>query len=130
MSLKVLKEELDFYNQKKDELLRTHPGQFVLIKGRELLGVFATREGAYVEGVQRFGRECFLVHRIVEIEPIEQVPLIAHSLCADSLVDSRSCNYASRRMRPATARTFRGAASQMARAESALQPMASQKAGV
>lgn len=83
MALEVLKDEWAFYNQKKEELLRTNPGQFALIKGRELLGVFATREAAYIEGVQRFGRECFLVHQILEIEPIEQVPLIAHSLRAD-----------------------------------------------
>lgn len=83
MALEVLKEEWAFYNQKKEELLRTHPGQFALIKGRELLGFYATRRAAYAEGVQRFGRECFLVHQILEIEPIEVVPLIAHSLRAD-----------------------------------------------
>jgi len=83
MALEVLREELAFFNEKKDELLRTHPGQFALIKGRELLGVFPARQAAYAEGVQRFGGEYFLVHQIVEIEPIEQVPLIAHSLRAD-----------------------------------------------
>ena len=46
MALEVLKEELDFFNQKKEELLRAYPRQFVLIKGRELLGVFATRQAA------------------------------------------------------------------------------------
>jgi hypothetical protein len=83
MALEVLKEEWAFYNEKKDELLRTHPGQFALIKGRELLGVFPTREAACAEGFQRFGGEAFLAHQIVEVEPIEQVPLIAHSLRAD-----------------------------------------------
>lgn len=83
MALEILKEEMAFFNQKKEELLRTHLGQFALIKGRELLGVFATRQAAYAEGVQRFGGESFLVHQIVEIEPIEQVPLIPHSLRAD-----------------------------------------------
>ncbi len=82
-SVEVLKEELAFFNEKKDELLRTHPGQFALIKGRTLLGVFATREDAYAEGIQRFGQESFLVHRIVEKEPIEQVPLLAYSLRVD-----------------------------------------------
>lgn len=50
------KEEWAFYNEKKDDLLRAHPGQFARIKGRELLGVFPTREAAHVEGVQQFGR--------------------------------------------------------------------------
>ena len=83
VALEVLREELAFFNEKKDELLRTHPGQFALIKGRELLGVFPTRQAAYAEGVQRFGGESFLAHHIVEKEPIEQVPLIAHSLRAN-----------------------------------------------
>ena len=83
MALEVLREELALFNEKKNELLRTHQGQFALIKGRTLLGVFATREEAYAEGVRRFGGESFLVHRIVEKEPIEQVPLLAYSLRAD-----------------------------------------------
>lgn len=83
MALEVLKEELAFFNEKKDELLRTNPGQFALIKGRTLLGIFATREAAYAEGVQRFGGESFLVHRVVEKEPVEQVPLLAYSLRAN-----------------------------------------------
>ena len=83
MALEVLKEELAFFNEKKDELLRTHPGQFALIKGRILIGVFATREAAYAEGVQHFGGESFLVHQIVEKEPTEQVPLLAYSLRAN-----------------------------------------------
>lgn len=83
MALEVLKEELAFFNEKKDELLRTHPGQFALIKGRTLLGIFPTREEAYAEGVQRFGGESFFVHRVVEIEPVEQVPLLAYSLRAN-----------------------------------------------
>ena len=83
MALEVLKEELAFFNEKKDELLRTHLGQFALIKGRTLIGVFATREEAYAEGVQRFGGESFLAHHIVEKEPVEQVPLLAYSLRAN-----------------------------------------------
>ena len=73
MAVEVLKEELAFFNEKKDELLRTDPGQFALIKGRTLIGVFATREEAHTEGVQRFCGELFLVH----------VPLLAYSLRAN-----------------------------------------------
>ena len=83
MAFEILREELAFFNEKKDELLRTHLGQFALIKDRTLIGVFATREEAYTEGVQRFGGESFLAHRIVEKEPVEQVPLLAYSLRAN-----------------------------------------------
>ena len=80
MTVDVLKEELAFFDEKKQELLRTRPGQFALIKGREVVGVFPTSEQAYTEGVGRFGREAFLIKRIVEHEAPELVPLLSYSL--------------------------------------------------
>lgn len=78
--LKILKEELAFFEAKKQELLKTHRGQFALIKGRKLVAVFPTREEAYAEGVKRFRRESFLIKQILEHQEPEQVPLLAHSI--------------------------------------------------
>lgn len=78
--MEVLKEELAYFDEKKEEFLRTHPGQFALIKDRTLVGVFPTSEHAYTEGVSRFGREAFLIKRIVEHETPELVPLLAYSI--------------------------------------------------
>lgn len=83
MSIEALKDELAFFSEKKAELLQTHPGLFALIKGRTLVGVFATREEAYAEGVKNFGREPFLIQHIVEQQIPEQVPLLAYSLGAN-----------------------------------------------
>lgn len=80
MAIDTLKEELAFFEEKKQELLASAAGQFALIKGRTLVGIFPTSEQAYTEGVGRFGREAFLIKRIVEYETPELVPLLAYSL--------------------------------------------------
>jgi hypothetical protein len=80
MAANVLQEELRFYDEQKAELLRTHPGQFVVIKGRKIFGIFPTRAEAYGEGVRRFVREPFLIKAILEHENPEQVPLLANSI--------------------------------------------------
>ncbi len=77
MTVEALKEELAFYEEQKAGLLKSHPEQWALIKGRELVGVFPAREEAYAEGVKRFGREPFLIKHIVEKDPVENVPLLA-----------------------------------------------------
>lgn len=76
----ILKEELAFFDERKSELLKTHPGQFALIKGRQLVGILPTREQAYAEGVKRFRQESFLLKQILEHDIVEQVPLLAHSI--------------------------------------------------
>jgi len=78
--MEIFKEELAFFDARKQELLKTHAGQFALIKGRNLVGIFSTREQAYAEGVKRFGQEAFLIKHIVEHEKPEQVPLLAYFL--------------------------------------------------
>ncbi|MBI4483825.1 MAG: hypothetical protein HY652_13180 [Acidobacteria bacterium] len=71
---------MSFFNEKKPELLKTHLGQFALIKGPMLVGIFPIREQAYAEAVKQFGREAFLIKRILEHETPEQVPLLAYSI--------------------------------------------------
>lgn len=80
MSVDILKEELAFFAEEKEELLRKYPGQFALIKDRALVGVFPTREQAYTRGVESFVTEPFLIKQIVEKETTEQVPLLAFGL--------------------------------------------------
>lgn len=80
--MEVLREELVFFEEKKAELLKTHHGQFALVKGRALIGIFSTREESYAQGVARFGSDTFLIQQIVEQYPPEQVPLLAYSIRA------------------------------------------------
>jgi len=82
--VKELEQELSLYEQMKPELLRAgHEGQFVLIKGRELIGLFAAKEDAYREGFRRFRAGPFFVKRIQQVEPVEVVPLAIPSRRAD-----------------------------------------------
>jgi hypothetical protein len=44
---------------------RRHLGQFVLIKGDEILGFFPTVDAAFAAGTKRFGLQPFFVKQIV-----------------------------------------------------------------
>ncbi len=80
MTVEALREELAFFEEKKSELLASHKGQFVLIKGRQIIGVYPTRAEAYGDGVRHFMREAFLIKPVVEHEAAEQVPLLAYTI--------------------------------------------------
>jgi hypothetical protein len=62
----VLQNELDFFNKKKDELLRLYKGQFVLIKGEEFKGAFTTDSEAYKSGLEQFGNHPFLIKQVLD----------------------------------------------------------------
>jgi len=73
MGVEALQEELAFFREKKQELLRQHAGQYALIKGRTLIGIYSTKAEAYTEGVKRFLAGPFLMKKIVEVDPVEQI---------------------------------------------------------
>lgn len=69
MNTEYLKEEFEVYNAKKEELLKEE-GKFVLIKGHEVVDVFANYEDALKEGLKRFGNTPFLIQQIQQIESV------------------------------------------------------------
>ncbi|MFQ5759192.1 MAG: DUF5678 domain-containing protein [Candidatus Bathyarchaeia archaeon] len=69
-----LEEELEFFGSKRREWLEKYKDKFVLIKGKELIDVFATLEDAYKEGVRRYGNQPFFIKQVTEVEPIEKTP--------------------------------------------------------
>ena len=75
-----LKEEVEYFQERKEELLQKSQGQFALIRGRELLGTFTTYAEAYEAGVERFGNAPMLIRRITKEDPTEQVPALMHGL--------------------------------------------------
>jgi hypothetical protein len=75
-----LKDELGYFQERKDELLKQFRGQFALIRGRELFGTFTTYAEAYEAGVKMFGNAPMLIRRIAEEEPMEQAPALMHGL--------------------------------------------------
>jgi len=53
------------FDQHLDEWRETHLGQFVLIKGDEVVGFFPSLEKAFKTGTERFGLEPFFLKQIV-----------------------------------------------------------------
>jgi len=64
----ALERELKYFETIRRELLVNHAGKFALIKGEEFIGAFDSPDNAFKEGVDRFGKEIFLVKRISEEE--------------------------------------------------------------
>ena len=71
---KRLDEELAYYDSRKADLLASHAGFFVLIKGSMLVGVYPTAEAAYEHGLDEFGLEPFLVKRVIAVELVGFIP--------------------------------------------------------
>jgi len=68
-----LQEEYETYKRLKPSLLETAKGRHVLIKGRELLGVFDDMASAYRSGLKRLGNVPMLIHKVVEVEPVYRI---------------------------------------------------------
>ncbi len=62
----ALQTELNFYNKRKEELLRVYKGQFVLIKGEKFIGAYTTDAEAYKAGLEQFGNHPFLIKQVLE----------------------------------------------------------------
>ena len=66
----VLQDELRTYEAKRGELLRDSEGQFVLIHGEDVLGLFQDRLTAIESGYRRLGNVPFLVKQVLREEPV------------------------------------------------------------
>ena len=64
----LLDVELKTYEQKRDQLLGSSEGKFVLIQDNQIVGVYDSKMDAISEGYRRFGNVPFLVKRIVKVE--------------------------------------------------------------
>ena len=67
----VLSLELETYKENKPQLLAASEGKYVLIKGEEILGVYADEQEATQKGFDEFGYNCpFFVRQITKREPV------------------------------------------------------------
>lgn len=64
-----LKEEIQTYFEKKEELIKENNNKFVLIKGKKIISIFDSDIDALKEGYKLFKKGAFLVKRIVPTEP-------------------------------------------------------------
>jgi hypothetical protein len=62
--------ELEFYELRKREWLAQHAGQYVVVRGRDVLGFFPEFVAAYSAGANAWGPDTdFLVKQVLEFEP-------------------------------------------------------------
>jgi hypothetical protein len=79
-----LEQEIEFFERNYEDLGQKYRGQFVLIKGKELIGGFPTVQEALAEGSRRFGLDSYLVRRVdVNREPVSIPALTLGLLRAD-----------------------------------------------
>ena len=64
MVARCLSREYRYYCAHRAELLFHHLNKYVLIKGKELVGIFDNQEKAYVAGLARFGNVPMLIQRV------------------------------------------------------------------
>ncbi len=76
----MLEEERAFYDEYLSEWLSRYPATFVLVRGRELVGVFPAHEAALAEGACRFGLTPFLVRQVLEHQVEAQAPALTLGL--------------------------------------------------
>jgi hypothetical protein len=69
-----LTEELAVYEANKLDWLKEHEGEYVLIKGKEVVGFFEDEEEALTAGYARFGLVNLMVKMVEETERIYNVP--------------------------------------------------------
>ena len=72
----VLDAERIFFESHKQEWLGEHVGQYVLVKGSDLIGMYPDAQTAYSKGLAHFGLQPFLVKEVREEEPVIYVPLL------------------------------------------------------
>jgi hypothetical protein len=66
-----LSTEWNFYRREVGRLLAEgHEGRWLLIKGEEIIGIWATREEAFAEQTARYPRVPSLVRQILAAEPL------------------------------------------------------------
>jgi hypothetical protein len=66
-------QEIATYRSRLPELL-AHEGEFVLIKGDQVIGFFDDSSAALREGDRRFGLVPLLVKKIAAVEPVIYIP--------------------------------------------------------
>ncbi len=70
----ALGQEMATYRDHLPEMLREHDGEFVLIKGREIVGFFRDDSAAIREGRRRFGIVDILVKEVSATERVVYLP--------------------------------------------------------
>lgn len=81
LSIMELERETQIYAAHLDEWRKSHLGEFVLIKGEEVVGFFSSLRDAFSRGTNRFGLEEFFIKQITPLDTVN-ISLFGRSLQA------------------------------------------------
>jgi hypothetical protein len=72
----MLEQEFEYFNANRQELLKHHENQFVLIKGNEKIGAYTTEAEAYKAGIEKFGNVPLLIKQVLREEKPVYIPIL------------------------------------------------------
>jgi len=72
--MEPLQVEREYFDHSLEEWLKLYSGKVALVKGEQLIGVFDDEATALEEGARRFGKEPFLIRRIIPGEQTVSAP--------------------------------------------------------
>jgi hypothetical protein len=84
----MLEQEIKYYNEHLQELLKSDSDKFVLIKDSELVGIFNTFDEALTEGARRYGLVSFLVRQIARKREDVNIPALTLGILNADLTHS------------------------------------------
>ena len=76
-SYEALRRDVVAFSTNVEGWLRSHPGQYVLIHGGELVDFFPDQDQALEMGYREFRREPFLVRKV---EPLQRFKEVVHAV--------------------------------------------------
>jgi hypothetical protein len=80
MSESVLQEEIETYDQNLQDWLSRYEDRFVLVKRKELIGVFNTMDEALADGARQFGLGSFLARQVKQEVEEASIPALTLGL--------------------------------------------------
>lgn len=77
--MSLIQDEIAAYEAIQSELEAEHRGEWILMRNRQVIGLFSSFEQAATEGLRQFGRSSYLI-REIGAEPIRLPVSVIHHL--------------------------------------------------
>ena len=86
----MLEQERQYYEENKQAWLTQHRDRFVLLKGRNQLGIYNTNDEAISEGARLFGLDSIQERQVRPFEEEIHVPALTRGLLRADSTSSKS----------------------------------------